>query len=95
MAIIWGGAVGMIALSIPLAAILHDSAALLLPLAVIVGATIVTSRIWGKSLPVVLEAAPEPLRQNLRLEERLSNLETILTREDWSLKERIERLENK
>jgi hypothetical protein len=97
---VWLGAIGMLGVCIPLVGILGGNGGPLLPLAVIVGATVVTARIWKatgdqEAAAGSSPAALSPGKAPLSLEDRLANLETIVTREDWQLKERIERLEKK
>ncbi len=95
---VWLGAVGMLGICIPLVGIMGEPGGIL-PVVVIVGASIVTSRIW-KSNPSVFPSQGNPPNQlpqgeAKRLADRIADLETIVTREDWDLKERIKRLENK
>jgi hypothetical protein len=95
---VWFGAVAMLGTCIPLVALLGKGAGII-PVAVIIGASIVTTRIW-KSTPSSFPTQgnlPSSLPQGeaQRLAQRLANLETIVTREDWDLQERIKRLENK
>lgn len=95
---VWMGAVGMLGICIPLVGILGEPGGIL-PVAVIIGASIVTSRIW-KSTPSAFPTEgnlPTQLPQGeaKRLADRIADLETIVTREDWDLKERIKRLENR
>ncbi len=74
-AIIWGAAVGMMVFSIPLAAITESA---LIPLAVIVGASVGTCGVWFRSNKSHDNKAELAAEQRLKeLEERLANLETI------------------
>ncbi|WP_287127516.1 hypothetical protein [Candidatus Cyanaurora vandensis] len=86
---IWGYATGMLGISIPLAAITESP---LIPLAVVVGTAISTAAVWGafgKTTPPI--SAPQ-LKQ---LEERLANLETIVSyEEDNTLKAKIQKLKS-
>ncbi|UFP92729.1 hypothetical protein [Gloeobacter morelensis] len=91
---IWGCATGMLAICIPLVSIAGDGPALLLPLAVAVGAAVATAFVW-KSQPIVGGAEislPAVLRLR-QLEERIANLETIALSGEEALKARYRQLE--
>ena len=79
---IWGIAVGMMAVSIPLADITHTAA---IPLAVIVGAAVGTCAVWRSGRqneiprvsPTTNNDQIAAQQRIAELEERLANLETI------------------
>jgi hypothetical protein len=88
---IWGLATVMLAICIPLSAVTNTGA--ILPLAVIAGATVSTVSVWRSHQQtsqnsIMLE--PAKLRA---LEERIANLETIVSSPELDLPPKIKRLE--
>jgi hypothetical protein len=87
---IWGIAIGMLAICIPLSAATRSGA--ILPLATIGGAAAGTFAVWRshdkKSLDKILS---QPQLQ--QIEERLANLETIVSSDDFDLQMKMKRLE--
>ncbi|ALF53395.1 hypothetical protein ACX27_11970 [Nostoc piscinale CENA21] len=87
---IWGITVGILAVCIPLSAVTRSGA--LLPLAAIGGATAGTIAIWRndekKSPPGALQSQQLEL-----LEQRIANLETIVSHEEFDLQMKIKQLE--
>ncbi len=79
---VWRAAIAMLALSIPLCAILRSA---MIPIAVIVGAALVTLYVWSNG-GAGKDAEPsenEALREKIKeLEERLANVEVINRFED-------------
>jgi len=84
---IWGVSMGMLGISIPLAAITESGP--VIPLAVIIGTSLSTVAIWRNGNSESLPSA-----QFKQLEERLANLETIVTYEEQeqSIRAKIQRL---
>lgn len=96
---IWAYATGMFALCIPLSAVISQAAgtdALILPCAVIAGATGSTVAVWlfgsrattSQTLPAAHEQ--QHLHQLKQLDERLSNIETISNYERLAYQEALE-----
>jgi len=87
---VWGYATGMLGISIPLAAITESG---LIPFAVVAGTAVATVAIWGGFGNKTLGELPsDQIRQ---LEERLANLETIVSyEEDNNLKLKIQQLKS-
>jgi len=85
---IWGYALGMLGISIPLAAI-TDSA--IIPVFVVVGTAVSTAAIWGNpaNQNMNTSVSSEHFKQ---IEERLANLETIVSYEEPLLRTKIENL---
>ncbi|MEB3180674.1 MAG: hypothetical protein VKL59_16850 [Nostocaceae cyanobacterium] len=87
---IWGIAVGMLAICIPLSAVTRSGA--ILPLATIGGAAAGTFAVWrsdDKKSPAKLLQT----QQLQQIEERLANLETIVSSDDFDLQMKMKRLE--
>ncbi|TVP59839.1 MAG: hypothetical protein EA343_18855 [Nodularia sp. (in: Bacteria)] len=87
---IWEMTVGILAICIPLASVTKSGP--ILPLAAIAGATLSTVAVWraeeNKS------TSPDLLSQQLEiLQQRLANLETIVSSEDFDLNNKIKNLE--
>lgn len=76
-AIIWGFATGMMAICIPLVSITHSN--ILLPLTVILGATISTIVVWRNSREKVIES----LDNFSQIEQRVKDLETICSSKNF------------
>ncbi len=81
--IIWSFATGMLAICIPLVNISHSG--IILPLAVIVGASTSTVAIWRSSNKKAVE-----LSNNFQqIEQRIRDLETICSTENLDVKQRL------
>lgn len=85
---IWGMAVGMIAICIPLSAVTKSGP--IIPLAVIAGAAASTVAIWGSDKKSGHSLQPYQVQALL---ERIDNLETIVGVDDMDLQLRIKQLE--
>jgi hypothetical protein len=86
---IWGITVGILALCIPLSAVTRSGP--VLPLAAITGATASTMAVWRdhkKSKTNYLKQHQVEL-----LEQRIANLETIISSDDFELQMKIKQLE--
>ncbi|MBD2345172.1 hypothetical protein [Anabaena subtropica] len=88
---IWGFTVGMLALCIPLSAITRSGP--IIPLAALGGATAGTLAIW-RSDEKKLKAHYLPGQQVELLEQRIANLETIVSSDDSYLHQKIQGLES-
>lgn len=90
-AIIWGFATGMLAICIPLVGMTGTP---LLPLAVVIGATVSTVVVWWHS-----ETQPRNssfLTSNVNeIEKRVANLEMIVSHQDLDIEKKIKQLESK
>ena len=87
-AIIWGFATGMMAICIPLVAISRSG--IILPLAVILGASTSTVTVWRDANQKAVELA-----NNLQqIEQRIRNLETICSSEDFDFNHQFKQLDN-
>lgn len=88
---IWGFTVGMLAICIPLSAVTRSGP--LIPLAALGGATASTLAIWRsdekKSKPTYF-----PVQQIELLEQRIADLETIVSSDESDLHQKIQRLES-
>jgi hypothetical protein len=86
-AAIWGISVGLLGVCVPLIALTNSG--VLLPLLVLVGASVSTSAIWLSS------RSPQPAKQRklaqtvVTLEERVTNLEAICSSVDWDLSQPV------
>ncbi|WP_218082636.1 hypothetical protein [Anthocerotibacter panamensis] len=88
---IWGFALGGLGISIPLTAVTQSGQTI--PLMVLMAATISTAVVWKTTSGAgTAQLPPSSLKQ---IEERLSNLETIVTFEDDNLKAKIDRLRSR
>ncbi|MBE9207726.1 hypothetical protein IQ244_14605 [Nostoc sp. LEGE 06077] len=87
---IWGITVGILAVCIPLSAVTRSGA--LLPLAAIGGATAGTIAIWRSDEKKSKAADLQPQQLEL-LEQRIANLETIVSHEEFDLQNKIKQLE--
>ncbi len=76
---IWALATGMLGICIPLVAITESG--VILPLAVILGASISTASVWNK-FGKHRDRHHQAAQQTQALEERVRNLEAILTSDD-------------
>ncbi|BCL36206.1 hypothetical protein [Nostoc sp. MS1] len=88
---IWGLTVIMLAICIPLSKVTRSGP--IIPLAALLGATASTLAIWRsdekKLKPPYLSGQETKL-----LEQRIANLETIVSRDDFYLHQKIQRLES-
>ena len=89
--IIWAFATGMLAICIPL--VENTGSGTILPLAVILGATISTVGVWRSSD----NQSRSPLLANSikELQQRMSNLEIIYSSQELDLQSRIKQLESR
>ncbi|MBD2441446.1 hypothetical protein [Nostoc sp. FACHB-110] len=87
---IWGITVGILAVCIPLSAVTRSGA--VLPLAAIGGATVGTIAIWRSDDKKSKAGYLQPQQVEL-LEQRIANLETIVSHEEFDLKMKIKQLE--
>lgn len=88
---IWGLTVGILALCVPLCAITRSGA--IIPLAAIAGAGVGTVAVWRsdqKKYPGILSPQQVEL-----LEQRISDLETIVSDDDFELRMKIKQLNGK
>jgi hypothetical protein len=83
---IWGIAVGMLGVCIPLVAITNSG--LILPILVIVAAGISTTAIWLSQKKTRENSIPQLPQKLAALEERVNNLEMICSSVDWDLQPR-------
>lgn len=87
---IWGCAVGMLGICIPLTAVTNSGP--IIPLGVVAGAAVGTAVVWRSAdKKSQTELAPNQLQQ---IEQRLANLETIVGSEDLDLRMKIKQLES-
>ena len=87
-AIIWGFATGMMAICIPLVAMSRSG--IILPLAVILGASTSTVAVWRSGNQKVVE-----LSNNFQqIEQRVRDLETICSSDDFDLNAQFKQPEN-
>lgn len=86
-AIIWAFATGMMAICIPLVAISRSG--IILPLAVIFGASVSTVTIWRSDRQIVVKSSDE-LQQ---IEQRIRDLETICSSENFDAANKFKELE--
>lgn len=86
--IIWAFSTGMMAICIPLVAISRTG--IILPLAVILGASISTVSVWRNGNHKAVELAND-LQQ---IEQRIRNLETICSSEDFDFNYQLKQLDN-
>jgi hypothetical protein len=86
---IWGCAIAMLAICIPLSAATRSGA--IIPLGVITGAAVGTAAVWrDKKSQTSL-----PASQLQQLEQRLANLETIVGSDDLEMRLKIKQLESR
>ncbi len=83
--VIWGTATGMVALCIPMLALAPNS--VIVPLAVLLGATIATVTIWRNTAST--DANLALLADLKELEQRVSNLEVICSSDPDSAKSHL------
>ncbi|MEI2578769.1 hypothetical protein [Scytonema sp. PRP1] len=87
---IWGIAVGMLAICIPLSAVTKSGP--ILPLATLTGAAVGTAAVW-RSDDKKSKRNSLPEQKVELLEQRIANLETIVSSEDFDLRMKIKQLE--
>lgn len=87
---IWGIAVGMLAICIPLSAVTKSGP--ILPLATLTGAAVGTAAVW-RSDDKKSKSSSLPQQKVELLEQRIANLETIVSSEDFDLRMKIKQLE--
>ncbi|KAB8331914.1 hypothetical protein SD80_020550 [Scytonema tolypothrichoides VB-61278] len=90
--IIWGIAVGMLAICIPLSSATKSGS--ILPLATIAGAAISTVAVW-RSDDKKSKYNSLPQQKVELLEQRIANLETIVTRDDFELRMKMKQVESR
>ncbi|GAB1538274.1 hypothetical protein NUACC21_09320 [Scytonema sp. NUACC21] len=88
---IWGIAMGMMAICIPLTAITRTA---ILPLATITGAAVGTVVVWRSDNKKSKNNSYISQQQIELLEQRMANLETIVSSEDFDLRMKIKQLES-
>ncbi|ARV62111.1 hypothetical protein BZZ01_28885 [Nostocales cyanobacterium HT-58-2] len=88
---IWGIAVGMLAICIPLSAVTRSGP--LLPLATIAGAAVGTAAVWRSDDKKSKTHSLAQQKVEL-LEQRIANLETIVSSDDFDLRMKIKQLES-
>lgn len=82
-AAIWGIAVGMLAVCIPLVAVTNSG--IILPILTILAAGVSTTAIWLSPKRIHGNSHPQLTQTIARLEERVNNLEIICSSVDWDL----------
>ncbi|MBW4643726.1 MAG: hypothetical protein KME23_12180 [Goleter apudmare HA4340-LM2] len=87
---IWGFTVGILAVCIPLSAVTRSGA--ILPLAAIGGAAVGTVAVW-RADQKKLQLTPVQQQRVELLEQRIANLETIVSSEELDLLKKIKELE--
>ncbi|BAZ09679.1 hypothetical protein NIES4071_14890 [Calothrix sp. NIES-4071] len=85
---IWGCTVVILAISVPLSIPLRNS---LIPLAALAGATVGTVAVWRDDRKSKGYMAPQQVEL---LEQRIRDLEAIVSSEDYDLKARLKQLES-
>lgn len=85
---IWGIAAGMLAICIPLSD--ETDSGPILPLAVIAGAAVGTAAVWKSDQKSQTTLPPYQVQQ---IEQRLANLETIISADDLDLRLKTHQLE--
>ena len=89
---VWIIATGMLALCIPLLTITKSG--IILPLTVILGASIVTITVWRSSNLQTINSIA--LSNSMKeLEQRVTNLEVICSNEELSFQDKLKQLESK
>jgi len=93
-AIIWGFATGMLAICIPLVAVTRSG--VILPLAVILGASGSTAVVWRSSKKHPQSGnMPELMNSVKQLNERVGNLEVICSSNEFDIQKRLKQLESR
>ena len=88
---IWGMAVGMLGICIPLSAVTDSGP--IIPIAVITGAAVGTGAVWKSSEDKSQTRSLAPTQIDA-LEERIANLETIAGIDELDVQKRIAKLES-
>ncbi|RUT01899.1 hypothetical protein DSM106972_065220 [Dulcicalothrix desertica PCC 7102] len=88
---IWGFTLGILAISVPLSIPLRNS---LIPLAALTGATVGTLAVWRSEDKKSKGYNLAPQQVEL-LEQRIRDLEAIVSTEDYDLKSRLKHLDSK
>ncbi|MBD2770622.1 hypothetical protein [Iningainema tapete] len=88
---IWGIAVGMLAICIPLSAVTRSGA--ILPLATLTGAAVGTVAVW-RSDDRKSKSNYLPQQQVELLEQRIANLETIISSNDFDLQMKFKQMDS-
>ncbi len=88
---IWGISVGMLAICIPLTAITRSS---ILPLATITGAAVGTVAVWRSDDKKSKNNKSLPQEKVELLEQRIADLETIVSSDDLDLRSKIKQIES-
>ncbi|MFB2980385.1 hypothetical protein [Microseira sp. BLCC-F43] len=86
---IWGCAVGMLGICIPLTAVTNSGP--IIPLGVVAGAAAGTAVVWVGDKKSPRSLPPIQLQQ---IEQRLANLETIIGSDDLDVRLKIKQLES-
>jgi hypothetical protein len=89
---IWGLTVAILAICVPLSAVTKSGA--IVPLAAIAGATIGTVAVWRSDVKKYQNQVLSPQQVEL-LEDRIADLETIVSGDDFDLRMKIKRLHAK
>lgn len=93
-AIIWGFATGMLAICIPLVAVTRSG--VILPLAVILGASGSTAVVWRSSKKHQHSGnMPELMNTVKQLNQRVGNLEVICSSNEFDIQKRLKQLESR
>lgn len=87
---IWGLTVGILAICVPLSAVTRSGA--IIPLAAIAGAGVGTVAVWRSGDKKYQNQVLSPQQVEL-LEQRIADLETIVSGEDFDLRMKIKQLE--
>ena len=85
---IWGLTVGILAICVPLSAVTRSGA--IIPLAAIAGAGVGTVAVWRSDAKKYQNQVLSP--QQVELEQRIADLETIVSGDDFDLRMKIKRL---
>lgn len=85
---IWGLTVAILAICVPLSAVTRSGA--IIPLAAIGGAAIGTVAVWRSDVKKYQNQILSP--QQVELEQRIADLETIVSGDDFDLRMKIKRL---
>lgn len=88
---IWLCATAMLAICIPLVAVIH-SGGVIIPLVVIAGAAISTVGVWGGFNNRAINSSSKSIQE---MEQRIANLETICSSQELELHSKLKRLESK
>ncbi|MBD2606639.1 hypothetical protein H6G81_19405 [Scytonema hofmannii FACHB-248] len=89
---IWGLTVAILAICVPLSAVTKSGA--IIPLAAIAGAAVGTVAVWRSDVKKYQNQVLSPQQVEL-LEDRIADLETIVSGDDFDLRMKIKRLHAK